>query len=230
MSRPALYLTIAFMAIGALLMPNLAAAEAVLIDDLAAAPLIAKLTYSESYKDTLKKYKEDGDVWYDVATSGSFKVSASIPAVANNIPVADIAADTEFSLEIGAFSYTVTPGDDPKYKPGKKTAKIVLQDYNDNDKLVTYLTTNLSWGAKKVSIAVSGKTPAFLDPPLAGDYQDPPGPISDTVPASFGLVSGDFAYSQPYNVTLTGKTKIKQVTKSEEEFDLYTINLSGTGR
>jgi PKD repeat protein len=197
----------------------------------AAAPLVGKLTYAESYNDKLVRSCEEGDCWYDVISTGSFTFSASLPAANYNIAMADINAATEFGVQIGSYGDVFSPGEDPKYVPGASTsAKIIRQQEDWDGKAITYLTATISWTTQNtkitaVNITLTGLTPDYIEPPLAYDYMGSIGAFTDTISAVFGIG----AFNQAYSVGLKGTTSLKTVTADEEPYDLYTVSIQGTG-
>jgi hypothetical protein len=195
-----------------------------------ASSISAKFSYSESWAEKLVKYVDAGDVWYDVVESGNFHINVTIPATA--ISVDQIDADTEIYVEIGDFASTFRVGDDPRYKPGQSTSsKIVLQDYDDNDKLFTYLIASFKWSATKLTIAINSPNSPDLSPPLAYDYAvdygGTAGAIQESRDALVTINIKGNEVDQPFSVALTGTSKIKTVMKQGEQFDLCSVTLKG---
>jgi hypothetical protein len=198
-----------------------------------ASTIVPNFTYSESWGEKVIRYAEEGDVWYEEIESGKFKIKVTIPAT--GISVDQIDADTEFYVEIGDFTgYSFRVGDDPQYQPGHTSAKVAMQEYNDNDKLVTYLKASFKWSATKLTIAINGFTPAFISPPLAyyyaADYGGTPGPIQESRDALATITIQGIPVDQPFSVALTGTSSVKPVIKQEEAYDLCKVKLKGTGQ
>jgi probable HAF family extracellular repeat protein len=186
-----------------------------------------RFNYSESWTEKVGKINDPGEEpWYDVFPAGKFQITVILPAFL--LDINDIGADTEFSVEFGAYADSFYPGEDPKYTAGKQAAQITRYLVPDAKKL-PYLKTTLTWNQKTVTIAISGVEPNdYLSPPTADDYMGFPGPFQDAKEAVVSINTPDPGFTQTFLVNLTGKNKMKHVVKAGNEYDLNNISLKGS--
>ena len=200
------------------------------------------LTFTESVSQKVKSYREEGDVWYEVVDSGSYKITVKLDLGASQL-TSQFDENTCFSLTtMGRIFDEVCLGQDTKYTIGKKSAKIIQTYETDSGKIVTAMTTTIKWNKKhQLTLMVTGKIP-YEEAIVAGDYiGNEPGVIEPFNDTALLMISGDFLIgggtvsdvSYPLDVTLNGEVSAKTVTKGKgedvEEFETYKVKINGTG-
>ncbi len=185
--------------------------------------------FTESLKDRVVCFREEGEVYCDQISSGRFKIIAKLSL--SGIDITQFYEETDIEIMIGSFNFAARLEDDPKYIYGKKSAKFISSEAVEDDfgnikKYIKYLNVSLRWNSKQLTVVINGKTPYYLDPVLASNYTGgDPVMVSDTTAASvrFGEVEVLF------DVNLTGKVSLKNVYKGGVEFTLYNVRIKGKG-
>ena len=116
------------------------------------------VTFSESLMQKVASYREEGDVWYDVVDSGSFKVTVKLDLSTNQL-TNQFDENTCFTLTtVGRVFNEVCLGQDVKYTIGKKSAKIIQKYETETGKIVTALTTSIKWTkSQQLTFTVTGR-------------------------------------------------------------------------
>lgn len=185
--------------------------------------------FTESLKDRVVCFREEGEVYCEQISSGKFKIIAKLSL--SGIDITQFYEETDIEIMIGSFNFIARLGDDPKYTYGKKSAKFILSEPVEDDegnikKHIKYLNVSLRWNSKQLTVVINGKTPSYLDPVLASNYTGgDSGMISDTTVASVRF--GDIEVL--FDVYLTSKVRSKTVYKGEDEFTLYNVQIKGKG-
>jgi hypothetical protein len=208
------------------------------------------VTLKDSYVEKILTYREEGESWYEeyaagkVAATFNLDLSSIFPSTRNITQ--QFKGDTCFDISLGAIeeSFCLGDGGDVKYTAGKTSATITRKEDigEERGKWITYMKTTVKWTAKNIlTIKVSGK-PDWVGWVLA-DYYDgvTEDAIQDITQASV-TVSGTFTDKNDVEITecyassdisVTGKATTKTIAKGkgdyQEEFELTTVTLAGTG-
>jgi len=186
------------------------------------------LNFSESLKDSIVCERDEGEIWCDVYTSGSFSISATF----RDVDASKIDKDTFVSIDMGSSSWGYFFWEDGSFDPRKKTVKFVEYDYDDFDREICYLIVSIKWNSSSLTVSIKGKTPDYTFPVLADYYQyEYTGLIDEIVPATVGLLSGqsEWLIDEGFNVHVRGNVTTKEVRKHGEEYTTSKVALKGIG-
>ena len=192
------------------------------------------LTLSESQKDSLVCASDGaGGVSCDTLTSGSTTIKATLFS-AHPIDPATLDGNTSVNIVVGGWYFSVALGDAINYVRGAKSATWLLQhdECNDNGdcQTKTHGQVAIKFSNKGVALAIAFKTGMTKNgdnlesAALTSDYQDTAGPIADTAEADMWVD----LYTTTVPLAVTGRTQIKTITKSDSDYDLSNVTLTGT--
>lgn len=103
------------------------------------------------------------------AINGKFTITSKISL--SGIDISKFDRETKFIIEIGGLSFETKLGSDWKYSPGKTSFNISYVDrLEESAKPVKYITINLKWNSKLLTVKVSGVIPDFISPIAADAY------------------------------------------------------------
>lgn len=125
----------------------------------------AKVTYSETYNDTIVK---DPDFDYAVIPSTTLKVTTVCSM--KGVDLSSIDKETDVSIDFGGLSGAWTLGDDPTYRKGNTSATIPLlgtDPVSGNE--VRVGKVSLLWDSKTVTITVTAQNDPDTYQVLAAD-------------------------------------------------------------
>ena len=173
-------------------------------------------------------FRDEGEIFCDVAPLGNFKVVASMNWK-DLVDISTIDGDTTFTLSIGNLNVSVPLSEDPKYVAGKKSAVFVFGHYNDNDKLIVDSRVALRWNAKGFTATVTGRINFEQGSILAEQYTEEDGAFTDTRDLSVSF-AGFSLENLPLNITgnTAHKTVFRGQGENREEFEITTVTLKGT--
>ena len=191
------------------------------------------LTLSESQKDSLVCASDGaGGVYCDTSTSGSTTIKATLFS-AHPIDPATLDKNTSVDIVVGGWFFSAALGDAVKYVRGAKSATWLLQheECNDNGdcKTKTHGQVAIKFSNKGVALAIAFTTgttkngDSLESAALTSDYQDAAGPIADTAEADLQVD----LYTTSVQLAITGRTQIKTITKSDTDYDLSSVTLTG---
>ena len=195
-------------------------------------PIATKLAISETYPGKILK-----KCFYDDATGSNVCVaykgarfSISEMVTYSLIPTNQFDRGTVWRVQVGGFEYTGALGFDPKYLPGKTSAKFtlgrVLDETAAKPKLVTLLTVQFKWTATRLSANISGTALVEDDvaPILVDQFiNQPSAVVSNTVASRITLGSYALATDIPYKATI----KTAAVTTGGNLQTNSTVKISG---
>jgi len=208
------------------------------------------VTLKDSYVEKILTYREEGESWYEeyaagkVAATFNLDLTSIFPSTRNITQ--QFNGGTCFDIFVGAIgeSFCLGEGGDVKYTLGKTSATVTRKEDigEEREKWITYMKTTVKWTAKNLlTIKVSAK-PDWVGWILA-DYYDgmTEDAIEDITEASV-MVSGTFTDKNDVQITeifsssnlpVTGRSTTTIITKGkgdyQEEFELTTVTLAGTG-
>jgi hypothetical protein len=186
-----------------------------------AGSVTTNISFTDNYKDAL--VNDVTDAVADVVTSGSGTINISLTTFGSGLDTSTFDTNTQFSLNIGpSFSLNNSLGDDPTYKPGKKSAKFTAAGPISG---AATATVTVSWTATTLTVTgTSGvdfyNADAAYGAPNAGAAGTTP--IYDAVDVNVSL--DVFSYDNP-NVIVTGSNTDKEVT---DEFGISHSLESGS--
>lgn len=186
------------------------------------------LKFSESLKDSIVCERDEGEIWCDVYTSGSFSISATF----GDVDTSKIDKDTFVSIDMGSSSWGYFFWENGSFNPRKKTVKFAEYDSDDFDREICYLTVSIKWNSNSLTVSINGKTPDYTYPVLADYYQyEYSGLIDEIMPATAMLLSGqgEWLIDVGFNVHVRGNVTTKDVRKYGEEYTSSKVTLKGIG-
>jgi hypothetical protein len=123
--------------------------------------------------------------------------------------------------------FSTTLGDDPRYRPGRTSARFTFADYDFFDRLTTYLTVTIAWTASQMTITINGSTPEFLSPVVAGDFVgSETGSVETSVPVTITIDSDEMFVAEGEAV-IRGQVATSTVVRGWDEFEISTVDVSG---
>lgn len=192
-----------------------------------------KFSFSESLKDKLYSYRDEGDVWYETGQVGKFRLAgaASWP---EPVDISMINEGTQLFLSFGDLELNLALGDADIYNPAKRSATYFLSTHyserDDYEKLIVDVKAVVKWSTKGFSVVITGKGggESGVYPVLADFYYThfESGPVSDFIELAVGF--NGFEYHLP--VAITGKVSRKTINKGGEEgqsFDMTSVSIRG---
>jgi hypothetical protein len=192
------------------------------------------VSFRETYADRIVTTREDGFVSYDQIATGSFTARGKLILTAEDLDGITVDEDTPITIIAGGWSFEASLGDDPKYVPGKKSARFVINGGVVTIALAIGLSsTTVTWSASaKTGISPSGdEFQESLAAAELGDGENATITLEDeaTIVCTVDIAGSD-AYSE---VPLYGavRYKLKTVGTGEDanEFDLKSCTVRGSG-
>lgn len=197
----------------------------------------AGVTVSESSTETLKKYKDEGDIYYSVETSGKFSVTATISGDFLNdagIFWNDITEDATMAISVGNFAFESSLSEADKYKlsASKLTAnwseksEVCSDAENAVCKITVFTKISISAGSNSnLTLKVSGTSKNENGQSVFAHIckDNGTGALSENAIASLRI--NESTLSTPLSIKCSLKTK--SVTKGEESFDLNSVKITG---
>ena len=187
------------------------------------------LNFSESYEQTYACNWEDWELSCGAIDSGQFRVVGRVSL--NGIDIRQFNKSTPFTLSVSGFSFRgfsfkAVLGDDPDYKRGNRSARIVFSN-SEGRRDLRYLTVVLHWDSKNLTVAINGKTPQFLDTLMAAEYLGAGTGLIDE--STFAHLDFSDKISVDFQVNITGSVATKAVSLEGQELPLSKIELNGVG-
>ena len=190
--------------------------------------------FSDSYKETFSDPYRLG--WTDLYDFGKFQINVKINLEDGDI-INQFNPDTCIALEVGDFWLDTCLGDDPSYREGNTSAKMVYSDKDfDNPNGKDYLWITMKWNSKKLIAKIKALTgtPDFQYPIMALDYMyEEPGTYSPEGVDAYVTLYNDNDEGNPllditfHNVYVQAKVKAKYNRKWD--WDLYNVTVKGQG-
>jgi hypothetical protein len=183
------------------------------------------LTFTETYKDTLKCYKSYG--YCDVIGSGKFTINASISM--SGIDITTFDSNTPFLIAVEGFIFGATLGEggfQPPYKKTKANFVVLGDDFDAISR--KYLTVALSWSKTKMTVKVTCITsPWDIEYPIfAYSYLGETTSISDPLSAEIDIDD----LSVGFDLTASGSVKTKTTNKKDlGEYDTSSVGVKASG-
>lgn len=161
----------------------------------------------------------------DTAQSGSYTLQATLPLTDADVKGFD--ENTELTLEFDSGNVVdFALGDDPHYRPGRRSVLVKLITTNDNGDDVTYGTASLKWDSRKATLTVNARPISADDALLAESYiGGDPGPVDDTDSASLSLDTA----SAEFDVQIAGSVTARDVDCGDDTFTLTSVRLHAVG-
>ncbi|MEI7865953.1 MAG: fibronectin type III domain-containing protein, partial [Chthoniobacterales bacterium] len=190
------------------------------------------VSFREAYADRIVATPEEGAVSYDQIATGSFTARGKLILTAEDLD--GINENTPISISVGGWSFEASLNDDPRYVPGKQSARFLL----DGGALT------IAWAAGRSSATVTwsvkaktGSCPGgdeLQESPVAAELGDGENAIitlDDQLKAVCEVnLAGISAYSE---VPLSGAVRynLKTAGTGDEtaEFDLKSCTVLGSG-
>lgn len=189
-----------------------------------AAQAADSLKFTETYSESLKRFKEGGVTSFEEVVKDSLSISGNI------LLEEEIFFDkeTEWSISLGDFSLEGTIGEDPKAKLGRK-GKASIPIKNEDGKPVGKATFSWTTKALKFSVKLTTSDPAEVLTALALEFtMEEKGSINETIEeGEASVIIGDLLVD--FTVNGSAKGSCGEVIKEEEPFFLCKIKLTGTG-
>ncbi|MBI2875774.1 MAG: hypothetical protein HYY20_02710 [Candidatus Tectomicrobia bacterium] len=91
-----------------------------------AAQAADSLKFVESYVQSLKSFKFEGETFSDIVTRDSYKISGKISLADRGIGLEDLTDTTTFSISMGSFAFEGTLGEATSFSLGAKGGRPVL--------------------------------------------------------------------------------------------------------
>jgi hypothetical protein len=191
-------------------------------------PVVNSLTLNENLKEIMSCFPNPwtGDQICDYPTEAG-KVTIKGKISMDGIDTSKFDADTPFVIDAGGLHFEGSLGDNPYYVPGStKFSLSYIQRDEDYANPIKYVTINLAWNQKQMTVNVTALTPDYIDP-VAADYYlwDTTAPVGDSVTAYFQL--GDQVYAA-FNVPYTGKVSTKISLKTDKRTGMSNQNGTST--
>ncbi|NWF97954.1 MAG: hypothetical protein HXY52_03325 [Nitrospirae bacterium] len=161
------------------------------------------------------------------AINGKFTINSKISL--SGIDINKFDRETKFIFEIGGLSFETKLGSDWKYSPGKTAFNISYVDrLEESYKPVKYITINLKWNSKLLTVKITGITPDFISPIAADAYiGGVSGKFNDSTIGYFTL--GDELYAG-FNINYTATVSTKTVkSKNGNETVISKVTIKGIG-
>lgn len=183
--------------------------------------------FSETYARTVVRVvDEDGDQVFEPVESGTFKLTARLPL--EGIDPATFDEETALTIELEDTFFDLVLGDDPNYRPGRTSALITYSDIDDDGAPVVYLSFQIRWNSKELTVKAEGLTPDFQDSLVAGSYMDDiTHRFSDTGESAITVEDTTFYFDVDYSGKVTSRTVVKGPAR--EEFDVSSVSLKAKG-
>jgi hypothetical protein len=182
------------------------------------------LNFSESYEQTYNCHWEDWDLSCGAVDSGKFRAVGRVSL--SGIDINSFNEKTPLTILIRGFVFTRVLGDDPNYRPWSRSARFVVTN-SEGPRNIRYLSVVLSWNRRNVNIGITGKTPQFLAPLMAGVFLgSETGPIYDT---AFGQLKFSENVSVDFQFTITGNVATEAVALEGQVSKLSKVELTGLG-
>ncbi len=182
------------------------------------------ITYSETLKEKLTCFREDGETFCDVESHGRYRVAGSVNWE-GLIDPSMISADAEVVISMGGLEFIATLEDADQYTPGR-SATFIAGHFNDRDRFIQDGKIVVKWNRKRFTFVATGKLGGNTDlsPILADDYVgEAPGSVSGV--SSLTIEFAGVSLTVP--IEITGKVGEKMVQKGGEEFSLKSVALKG---
>lgn len=182
--------------------------------------------FSESYARKVVRLQEDGDQVFEPAESGKFKLTARLPLEGIDPTTWD--EETALTIELEDTLFDLVLGDDPNYRPGRTSALITYSDLDDNGDPIVYLSFQVRWNTKELTLKAEGLTPEFQESILAGFYLDEISRrFEDTSEAAITVEDTTFYFDVDYSGKVTSRTVVK--SPAREEFEVSAVSLKAKG-
>jgi hypothetical protein len=184
--------------------------------------------FNEFYNEKVVCQRAGGARTCDVVGSGRYHVFMKLDVDLLTVNPDEIDGETSFYLLVADHPFVVTPSDDPKWKAGKKSFKVTVDDavvFGDG------AVVSVKWNARFIRASVTGRTtgPDVVVFANLGNS----GPISDSTYLCIVIdtaVPVDLcAQNRGSQFYYTGKAHTKTVTKGGESFDISKISVKGKG-
>jgi hypothetical protein len=192
------------------------------------------VSFRETYADRIVTTREDRFVSYDQIATGSFTARGKLILTAEDLDGITVDENTVISVIAGGWSFEASLGDDPKFVPGKKSARFVI-----NGGVVTIAlaigrsSTTVTWSIRaKTGISPLGDE--FQASPAAaelGDGENATITLEDELKVACEVSLADItAYSE---VPLSGAVRynVRTVGSGEDanELELKSCAVRGSG-
>jgi len=182
-----------------------------------------KLRFAEEFRrETVITREADGDTaaaQTDETGRGTLKLSIDIPF--SKEKSASFDATTPFSVKLGGFEFGSTLGSDPQYKPGQKTATLILAANSPSgNSRVILATTVLNWERDKLTVRIDADIPAGGKPVAAEDFlASLPGRVKAETTAQIQIADHKIDMAVPF----TGKVTRKAATGGTREIVIVEL-------
>jgi hypothetical protein len=183
--------------------------------------------FTESYGRKLTRLRDpDGTVVFEAVERGKFELFTRV--LLDGIDPTAFDAGTAITVQLEDTTFDLLLGDDPTYRPGRTSVHLVFSDTDDNGLPIVYLNITLNWTPQALTIRITGKTPDFQDPILAGFYIDDfTRRYADVSEAAITVDDTTFYFDVDYSGRVTTRTVFRG--PDQEEFDISATRLHGKG-
>ncbi|RYD75857.1 MAG: hypothetical protein EOP84_17675, partial [Verrucomicrobiaceae bacterium] len=160
-----------------------------------------------------------------VKGSGWFSITGKVAL--DGFDPAQLATAAPVLLSVGALDFHATVVEAQKFSPSKKKLIFTKVAANSKGKPTTWLKVVITWNKKFATLKVTGRTPEFVPPVIAGEFDGlVTQPISTTREGLFIL--GELEKGVEF--ALSGKVKTKTaVGKDDVSHSISTVSLTGKG-
>jgi hypothetical protein len=183
--------------------------------------------FSESYaRKVVRVVEPDGTKVFEPVESGKFSLTARLPL--DEIDPSTFNADTALTIELEEVIFDLLLGDDPAYTAGRTSANISFSEVGGDGLPVVYLSFQIRWNTKSLTIKAHGLTPDFQEPILAGYYLDDFSQrYGDTSEAAITVDDGTYYFDVDYSGRVVTQTVVRGPDR--EEFDVSSTSLKAIG-
>lgn len=166
----------------------------------------------------------------DYPLVGKFKLKATV-RLAQGSGGPRFARSTAIDLTFGGISYAGTFGDDPKYRVGRRSARIPIATVENEatGKVKVLTVASVVWSTTSLSVTIAGRLPEEVVASLHEGEET--GEISEVLTASLGIGSTCARFTVP----ITGTVETSEREIRDEDGDVVdlvyfsTIAVRGTG-